>query len=130
MTVKVKRIDMSSLPFSRTVQWNSGLGEFTAGDVINIGDSILKGSTNCTVAVAALSSCTVYINAWYKRYPPYKELLSDGINAPDLQQGKEVINLETVSYTLAAGQTLEVDDMPVTSLYFSALVGTVVVTAR
>jgi len=130
MTLRTKKVDMSSLPFGRSVTWSSGTGDFVNTDILDIQGSLMKGSSYLTVQVSAASSCAFRVNARTIRYPLYENALIHGINAPDLQNGVEVIDENALAYTLTAGEVLELTDLPVANLQFTALAGTVVVTAR
>ena len=129
MATKVKRVDMSSLPFGRSVSWTSA-SDFANTDVLDIQNSLLKASTYLLVEVAAASSCTFRVNSVSTRYPLHEESAAHGVSAPDLQNGATCTDPNALTYSLGAGEVLELTDLPVANLEFTALVGTVVVTAR
>jgi len=130
MTVRVRKADMAVNAYDLSVTWDSSAADFVNEDVLDIQASLMKPAGNTTVVVSGSSSCTVRINSMSKRYPLLATAKSLGYPAPDLQTEKVYLNPNALEYSVAAGQTLEIDDMPVSNIEFTALAGTVVVTAR
>jgi hypothetical protein len=129
MAVVTKGVDKSARLYGRGVVFASGT-DFGAGDCIDINASIGGPGHNTVVTVAPASSCTFRVNSMNKRYPLHAGAKALGYPAPDLQTETVWYNPESVEYSLTAGQTMTFDDEPISNLEFTAVAGTVTVTAR
>lgn len=130
MTIRKKSVDPSAQIYGTTLTWTSATAEFIQGDTLDIASSMRGPARNLKVDVAAGASCTIRINSLNRRAP----LMDDAkrLCLPIRNLGDEVTWTDTnaISYVLAAGESLELTDIPISSVEFVALSGTVVVTVR
>lgn len=129
MTTRIKHVDPSANTFGASVTWSSGTAEFANTDVLDIGTSLRGAASHTTIDVAAGASCTVKINSLNKRHPLMDDARVLSLPIRNLADEQVWLDPNALTYTLAAGETLEITDIAVTSLEFTALTGTVVVTA-
>ncbi len=129
MTIVKKGVDRSARVYGRNVLFTSGT-DFVATDVVDIESSLGGAGVTVVVETAAASTCTFKLNSLNRRYPLLPAALLLGFPAPDLQTEKTWLNPDAAEYTMIAGQVLEITDIPVANLEFTALTGTITVSAR
>lgn len=130
MAIKVKGVDRSASLYSRVAKWSSTAGDFASGDTLDIGTSLSGPAGNTQVIVAGGGDCVIRINSLNRRYPLDEDAKRYGYWALDLSNEEIWFNADALEYSLTAGQTLEIDDMPVSSIEFTDLTNGVEVIAR
>lgn len=128
MAVKTKASDPSAQTTGRSVSWDSSAADYVNEDVLDVWSSLQKSAT-VTIACSAASSCTVRINSLNRRYPIHPDGKFLNLPIRDLTQEAIWMNTSAPSFSFTAGET-HTFDFPVNSVEFTALAGTVVVTAR
>ena len=128
MAVIIKRVDSSARPYGRSSVFVSGT-DFNVNDVLDLESSIGGSPVSVTIETAAASSCTYRLNSMNKRYPPLAAAKRLNFYAPDLQNEGIWMNPNAPEFSLSAGETAEVE-LPVANIEFTAVSGTITVTAR
>ncbi len=130
MTVRIIKIDPSTPENGRAVSWDSSAADFVVDDVLDIQSSLGRHAGYTSIDVAAGAAITVRINSMGRRYPILPHAKRYGFSAPDLENEVIFYNENAITYTLAAGEFLEIEDIGVGSIQVTALTGTVVIIAR
>jgi len=121
MATRSKSVDPSSPTTSRQVSFSTASGEFTNGDVLDIYASLHRHGVRLEVSCGAGDTVTFRVNSIQKRYPLYSEALVHDIPAPDLQKEATWTNTLAPTYTVEAGTTFILDDLPIQNIEITAL---------
>jgi hypothetical protein len=128
MSVITKKTDPSLSAGSQSAVFTA-VTDFIQGDCLDIQVSLRRPARVTNIAVASGGACTVRINSLNRRYPLDTSMNSMGMSAPYLGTCTVWYNTDALSYSLTAGQTLVIDDIPVNSVEIVSLTGSIVVTA-
>ena len=129
MAVVTKRADMSARVFGRAVVFDSGAGDFGAGDTVDVEYSLGGPAISVVVETAGAGGCTFRLNSMNRRYPLFTAAKDLGFPAPDLQNEAIWYDPNAREYVLGAGEEFNVPG-PVANLQFTVVTGTVTVTIR
>jgi len=105
----------------RAVVFDSTTPDFVVNDVLLVQTSLGRSAARTEIACDADATITVRINAQQTRYPIHAGARLLNWHARDMSAGVDFINADAATVTVANGETLIIDDVPIANLQVTAL---------